>query len=218
MDYPTARWHEKDLVKYFRDKNTDNFFLSDNLAMFTLSKEINEPNILDCGCACGQLNQLIKKYFKKWNYTGIDLVKEQIDIAKSKYPKNKFICSNIEECNSIELGKFDIVYCVGVFQHVEGFNWLLRKLIDLSHNYVVFDLKSNLDNKNITDINTSSTGKNDKRLLYNIYCEKWLVEQIKSYKEVEKIYKFSYESKPNHKHIIKEKINFFDTTFILKLT
>ena len=34
MDYPTARWHEKDLVTYFRDKNTDNFFLSDNLAMF----------------------------------------------------------------------------------------------------------------------------------------------------------------------------------------
>ena len=93
------------------------------------------------------------------------------------------------------------------FQHVEGLIDF-EKLIDLSHNYIVFDLKSNLDNKNITDINTSSTGKNDKRLLYNIYCEKWLVEQIKSYKEIEKIYKFSYESKPNNKHIITEKLTF----------
>ena len=118
------------------------------------------------------IESINKKYFKKWNYTGIDLVKEQIDIAKKKYPNNKFICRNIEDCNSNELGKFDIVYCVGVFQHVEGFNWLLRKLIDLSHNYVVFDLKSNLENKNITDINTSSTGRNNKKTFIQYYCKK----------------------------------------------
>lgn len=68
-------------------------------------------SILDVGCGFGDIIDFIAKKTKKFEYTGVDIVPEFIDVAKKKYPKYKFV---LRDYFSKPLKrKFDIVISSG---------------------------------------------------------------------------------------------------------
>ena len=58
-------------------------------------KPQNNDKILDIGCGTGN----IYKYVKNSDYTGIDLNKNYIEFAKSKYKEGNFICDDLKNLN-----------------------------------------------------------------------------------------------------------------------
>jgi len=85
--------------------------------------------ILDIGCAEGAtIKFLFNRYGKKFEYTGIDLSKERIIIAKSKkIPNSNFIDSNGEDI-PLKDSSYDCILCSQVLEHVEDENKLLSEI------------------------------------------------------------------------------------------
>ncbi len=106
------------------DKQRDNYDIldwSDKGSQFkrfdVLSRNIDfaGKKLLDIGCGLGDLyRHLIEKDNLPHQYTGTDLVKVMIDLAKDQQPECDFICCDVfTEPPFSET--FDIIYCSGVF-------------------------------------------------------------------------------------------------------
>tara|TARA_Y100001968_G_C19434366_1_gene758835 strand:- start:1677 stop:2333 length:657 start_codon:yes stop_codon:yes gene_type:complete len=216
MDYPTSRWNDHDLIKRFSEKDLGDFFISDHIALHTISLKLEEISILDLGCACGKLNSILQQYFTNWSYTGIDLSSEQIEIARSLYPEHTFFCSTIEETNNIVLKRNQLVYCVGVAQHVKGLNWLINIMNDLSSRFIVFDLKLHNKDYSITDLEISNTGVGDNKIHYNIYSRYDVDSILDKYFDDTNIIRIEYKAKPNPRVVLPSNIDFFNTTYIIE--
>ena len=59
-----------------------------------------DVSVLDLGCGCGGLGFALKERFGITNYTGIDINKSAIDVAKSLNPQGNFFNSDIADLNS----------------------------------------------------------------------------------------------------------------------
>lgn len=71
--------------------------------------------VLDLGCGNGRLLEFLKN--KEVDYIGVDNSEKLIEIAKSKYPKNRFL---VAEGLSLPFPKnyFDKIYSIAVFHHL----------------------------------------------------------------------------------------------------
>lgn len=56
----------------------------------TADLDFEGKTILDIGCGFADIIPLIKKQAKKFEYTGVDMVPEFIEVVKGKYPEYKF--------------------------------------------------------------------------------------------------------------------------------
>lgn len=70
-------------------------------------------SILEVGCGLGHLYPLLLSSHPKIDFTGIDIVPELIEYAKSAYPQAKFLCRDIFQ-QPFE-GEFDFGFISGVF-------------------------------------------------------------------------------------------------------
>ena len=80
--------------------------------MFDIIKHYNST-VLDFGCGYGGFYKWIKEHEKLVEYTGLDINKEVLKIAKEKYPKITWIDSDIHE-NIFDVN-FDYTVCNGTF-------------------------------------------------------------------------------------------------------
>lgn len=82
-------------------------------------------DVLEIGCGSGYgaflLNQLEPK-----SYIGLDVMEEQIGLAKNKYPQFDFIVRDAEDLSQFENNSKDVVVIFGVLHHIP--NW--RKTLD----------------------------------------------------------------------------------------
>lgn len=108
---------------------------ANNLIEIPIMKSILPPlknkNILDLGCGCGDMdNYFIEKGAK--NVTAIDISKNMINEAKSKYncEKIKFKVLKMEKISSIN-EKFDIIYSSLAFHYVKDFEKLIKNIYNL---------------------------------------------------------------------------------------
>lgn len=85
---------------------------SQQLRMDVLSQiiDLNNKSILDVGCGFGDLYDYLKDRYQNFTYTGIDIVHENIEVAKQKYPNIEFIEADF---NSYNGEKFDVVLASG---------------------------------------------------------------------------------------------------------
>lgn len=83
-----------------------------------VKKYIHPKNkILDFGCGNGRLLEFIYGENLQVDYTGIDISKELIEIAKNKYQKEKFLVIKNENKIPFENEQFDLVASIAVFHH-----------------------------------------------------------------------------------------------------
>ncbi|MFA6992185.1 MAG: class I SAM-dependent methyltransferase, partial [Candidatus Gracilibacteria bacterium] len=72
--------------------------------------------VLDAGCGTGRLVPILSKLGR--NVTGIDISAKMIDIAKKKFPKQKFAVGNIEKM-TFKDSSFNIVIASFVIVHLK---------------------------------------------------------------------------------------------------
>lgn len=77
--------------------------------------DLNGKKILDVGCGVGDFHQYLKRRFKDFNYTGVDILNKMISAAKKKNTEGKFICADIFNNNPFEKNEFDAVFTSGMF-------------------------------------------------------------------------------------------------------
>ena len=78
-----------------------------------LAGDFSGRKILDFGCGKGDFYEFIKEKGISINYCGIDVNKNLIRLAKSKYPEAEFIVIDIEETEFER--DFDVIFVCGVF-------------------------------------------------------------------------------------------------------
>ncbi len=99
--------------------------------------EKKQPSVLEIGCGNGRDSEVISKYTS--NYTGIDISKELLAIAKVRLPQVNFQLADIE---SFEFPKnIDIVFAFASLIHVErkSFSNIMKALYEkMNTNGLVF--------------------------------------------------------------------------------
>ena len=106
------------------------------LRIFEIESKYNFENkqFLDAGSGSGHRINNVAEYFKKSNFLGIDISEKSLEIANQL--KNKKQINNIkfQKHNILsgvkELGKFDIVLCMGVLHHLANPKKGLKLLIE----------------------------------------------------------------------------------------
>jgi len=88
----------------------------DNLSF--VKKYINKNDrLLDFGCGNGRLLEFVYNEDLKVDYSGVDISKELIEIAKHNYPQEKFLVVENEKETEFSNKYFDIIFSIAVFHH-----------------------------------------------------------------------------------------------------
>jgi SAM-dependent methyltransferase len=106
-------------------------------------EKIKGLKILDAGSGSGHRIINVAKYFEECNFTGIDISENSLLIANElknneKIENINFIQKNILD-NNTEIGKFDLILCMGVLHHLSDPNKGLQILSKmLNKNGMIF--------------------------------------------------------------------------------
>ena len=87
-------------------------------------------DVLDAGCGNGDLINYLSKYFKNFNYSGIEISKKLFSSLKKRYKKNnnfKFYNSSIQNHKK----KYDLVIASGLTGYFEEVDSLFNRLHNL---------------------------------------------------------------------------------------
>ena len=132
----------KDQIKRFKEFSK----------IFTID---NKMKILDLGCGTSHFYEFLKKNrIKKFNYTGIDISQEFINISKKKFPKNKYFCVDI--INTKKKFSFDYTIINGIFtqkgnlsekQMYQFFVKFIKKAFSFTNKGLAFNTLSPLSNQ-----------------------------------------------------------------------
>ena len=98
-------------------------------------------SVLDLGCGCGGLGFALKERFGITNYTGIDINKTAINIAKSLNPEGNFINSDIADLKSDSLKSYDFVFCLGTIDWNIEFDSMLKNAWSLVENGIALSIE-----------------------------------------------------------------------------
>ena len=124
-----------------------------------------KPRVLDIGCCSGYITNLFSKFAS--DVVGVDYEKTFILNAKSKYPKIKFVKTDIYNLKKIS-GLFDLIVCFGVLQNITDLKLVLKniklKLRKNKNSKIIFTTinKNSILNRNhlLTKIFLSNNKKN----------------------------------------------------------
>lgn len=87
----------------------------DNIIEFLKSRKYK--SFIDVGCSYGGTTASVKRELPDITVLGIDLAENFIEQARGSFPEVRFLVADIRR--SLKVGKFDLAYTHGVFQHIE---------------------------------------------------------------------------------------------------
>ena len=171
------RWSNDELVSRFLGKSVSEYFESE---VYFLKQIIeNVDSVLDIGCASGKYIELIEQYGKPMRYTGVDIVKKNIDNATINYPEYQFILGNALD---VDLGTgYDLVNAIGVFQHEPCYMTLLSRMISASVKYVLFDVKFANIKSHLIDIDLAYVGSSARNYFIMLNFDSFIEELLSLY-------------------------------------
>lgn len=86
---------------------------------------VKDKDILEIGCGNGYGGYLLNQLHPK-SYIGLDVMEEQIEIARHKYPQYQYIVQDATDLSQFANASKDVVIIFGVLHHIP--EW--RKTID----------------------------------------------------------------------------------------
>jgi len=100
----------------------------------------NVKSSLDIGCAAGGSYNFCKEANPNILYTGIDISKSLIRLARKSYPKGKFLQN---DGYKIPFGDdhFDLVFSIGVMHHLNHWRSMILQMVKCSSKLTIFDLR-----------------------------------------------------------------------------
>jgi ubiquinone/menaquinone biosynthesis C-methylase UbiE len=90
-----------------------------------LGLDVKDKDVLEIGCGNGYGGFLLNQFGPK-SYIGLDVMEEQIEIARRNYPQYKFIVQDAADLSQFANASKDIVIIFGVLHHIS--RW--RKVLD----------------------------------------------------------------------------------------
>jgi len=215
---------DQDSLYYWKNNRNkiDNLYKSEKKFFIKNIKRSN--SFLDVGCAAGGFFEIIKSINKKCNnYTGIDVSKNLISIAKQKYPKQVFFLYN-GKTFPFKIKKYDLTFSFGTLHHSNYYLKIINQMLKKSKKYVIFDLRftfsKNLINQNIS-FQKIKFGKNfikKNNIPYNILnFYKFINDIIKITSKKYSIEIYGYYNKPHENVVSPYKKIIMAAIFINKL-
>ena len=90
-----------------------------------LGLDVKDKDVLEIGCGNGYGGHLLNQLHPK-SYTGLDVMEEQIEIARKNYPQYKFIVQDATDLSQFQNASKDVIIIFGVLHHIP--EW--RKTLD----------------------------------------------------------------------------------------
>jgi SAM-dependent methyltransferase len=87
--------------------------------------DVYNKDVLEIGCGSGYGAYLLDQLQPK-SYIGLDLMTEQVELARKNYPQFEFLIQDAEDLSQFESESKDVIIIFGVLHHIP--NW--RKTID----------------------------------------------------------------------------------------
>jgi SAM-dependent methyltransferase len=193
LDGHYQRWQDQDIVERFAAKGVGEFFRSETRFLECHGKDV--ASVLDIGCASGRMLDLLRGYSPSVEYTGVDIVPENIERAKRLYPEARFHLANALEFSSS--ATFSLVNATGVCQHEPRFEDLIRRMFAWSERYVLFDVKFAAIRQHLIDIDRSYCAVGDHRLYYVLHAWRPFLDFLLRLPGIALIDVFGYETPPS---------------------
>ena len=106
--------------EYFNEVEKKKFFVEPHILKFTEFPQWKNKKVLEVGCGLGTVG--INFALNGSDYTGVELSKESLEIAKKRFEvynqSGKFYLGNAEELSSfVPIETYDLIYSFGVIHH-----------------------------------------------------------------------------------------------------
>ena len=172
-----------------------------------LSKTKNYE-LLDVGCANGELLYFLNKKFSNINFHGVDVKSDLIKLAKKKLPSDINL-SKIDYTQNLKKTlnkKFDIIICAGVisiFDNLDNFFKNIKKNMKKNTILLIFEQLNEYDYDVIIaykDLNSKITNFQSG---FNIWSIKTIKEYFKEKKFVKHPFEIKFDIKQNKKDLIR---------------
>ena len=191
------RIHDKFYLKSNRyNKPKECFKLLKNILKKRLKKN-KTYNLLDIGCANGELLYYLNKNFKNVNFHGVDIRTDLINLAKKKLPLKIKLEKLDYNKKLIIKKKYDIIICSGVISIFDNLDIIMKNIKQsfTKNSYLYF-----FGSFNEYDFDTRVAYKdlNSKIKNFQSGWNLWSVKTIQSYFR-KKIIKYPFEIKINIK-------------------
>lgn len=110
-------------------------FLRDLLTNITRGVDLRTA--MDVGCGFGHFSDFLRG--RGFVVRGIDVRPENVAEAESRYPDIGFGVRDIEDTSVTELGKFDLVLCMGLLYHLENPFCAVRNLFAMTRKVCIIE-------------------------------------------------------------------------------
>ena len=87
--------------------------------------DLQNKDVLEIGCGSGYGAFLLSQFQPK-SYIGLDVMEEQVELARKNYPQFQFLIQDAEDLSQFGNESKDVIIIFGVLHHIP--NW--RKTID----------------------------------------------------------------------------------------
>ena len=96
--------------------------------------------VLDVGCASGGFFNIMRTLEPAIDYTGIDIAKPAVDLARQRYPEARFeVTSGM--AMTFDDGTFDLVHCTSVLNNEPRYPELWREMYRVANRFVLADMR-----------------------------------------------------------------------------
>jgi len=92
-----------------------------------LGMDLEDKDVLEIGCGSGYGAFLLNKLNPK-SYIGLDVMEEQIELAKKNYPQYQFLVQNAQDLGQFEDGSKDSVIIFGVLHHIKTWRMVIEEM------------------------------------------------------------------------------------------
>jgi SAM-dependent methyltransferase len=151
----TSKRYRKSLAKYGESpralKWTSYASAARHYREFVRGLELQGKSVLDAGCGMGDLLPYIYAEAGDFDYLGIDITPEFIDIAQKRYAPHTFQVGDVFD-GSIKPESFEVVLASGVMNHNES-DWMTKRqqmieqLFTIAREVLVFNMAGSVGPK-----------------------------------------------------------------------
>ncbi|HEY4164823.1 MAG TPA: class I SAM-dependent methyltransferase [Dongiaceae bacterium] len=198
-------WSQGEILEAYRRKGIGDFFVTDQYFLSRISRDVK--SVLDVGCAVGRLLEALDQFGFQSRYLGIDIVPENIELARRTYPAQEFLVA--DAVNFQPKNKFDLVYSAGTLFHIPEFERVINNMLAWSDRYVGFEVKFGPVAEHLIDIERCYSKFGSERA-YMIPLNLWkFLDWLTKQAGIGRIQIFGYRTPVNRMTVVPPEISHF---------
>lgn len=93
--------------------------------------ETKPKSVLDIGCGCGSLSEVLRRDFPDIQYTGIDYSSDAIELAKRTWISSEFYVKDILDLTEQDVSSYDLLFASAVFDVMPNGDFALEHILKI---------------------------------------------------------------------------------------